>query len=350
MEINSKEIDSNTDQIYLKKALKYYLKLKNIKNDKVGLKLANHAIINLSKIKSKDKYNDILKETEQYCNNYIKNTVEEKSLENISYENLIKLINEADIINIKKFKIPLEHLYKYDDEGLTPLHLCIKLGDTSMLKYLLNNNISINTINKKGNTLLEYSCLCQDPNMINFLTEYGSNIKKNIFLRDEDIKLQLKTNNLDVACVSKMMLMNSYKKKLKPELEILKDYVNFDKLCGFGNFTVNNVMIGIGQSLEKQHLSTYIEILKEELKDFSEKKNKPIYCYQNEMEVIIYNLIPFIKYNFNLSQENIFMMELYYLKKKFNKKDLVSIIFERYIDKIATENFIGLQIKKVLNI
>ena len=27
------------------------------------------------------------------------------------------------------------------------------------------------------------------------------------------------------------------------------------------------------------------------------------------MEVVVYNLVPFIKYNFNISQENVFMME-----------------------------------------
>mgnify|MGYP001196030024 CR=1 FL=1 len=342
------EIDINKDNIHIKKVLKYYLKLKNKKNDNDGVKLANHVLLNLSKIKTKDKYNDILKETEEYCNNYIKNTVDEKNEKNITYKKLIEIIKSADIINIKKYTIKNEFLYKFDDEGLTPLHLCIKLGDTSILKYLLNNNISVNTINKKGYTLLEYACLNKDPNMIHFLIDHGSIMKKNIFLRDKDIKIQLKTNNIDVACVFKIMLMNSYKKELKPEIESLKKYLNFDELCGLGNFTLRNILIGIGHSLNKESLDNYILIVEEELLDYG--KNNLIFCYQDKKEVIVYNLIPFINYKFNISQENVFMMELYYLKKKFNKKDLVTIIFEKYINKLAPEKFIGLQVKKVLNI
>tara|TARA_B110000977_G_C11056311_1_gene484211 strand:+ start:128 stop:1159 length:1032 start_codon:yes stop_codon:yes gene_type:complete len=342
------ETDFNKDNVHIKKVLKYYLKLKNKKNEKDGMKLANHALLNLSKIKTKDKYNEILKETEEYCNNYIKNTIEEQNYRDITYKKLIEIIKSADIINIRKYCIKNEFLYKFDDEGLTPLHLCIKLGDTSILKYLLNNNVSVNTINKKGNTLLEYACLNKDPNMIHFLTEHGSRIKKNIFLRDKDIKIQLKINNIDVACVFKIMLMNSYKKKLKPEMELLKKYLNFDELCGLGNFTLTNILIGIGHSLNKESLDNYISIVDEELSDYG--KNNLIFCYQDKKEVIVYNLIPFIKYDFNISQENVFMMELYFLKKRFNKKDLVSVIFEKYINKLAPENFIGLQVKKVLNI
>lgn len=342
------EIDSTNDQVFLKKALKYYLKLKHNLKDKTGIKLANHALKNLSKIKIKDKYNEIVKETEEYCNNYLKNTVEDNTKIDITYEKLIEIINNADIINLKKCNIKIEYLNKYDDEGLTPLHLCVKLGDMSMLKYLLENNISINIINKKGNTLLEYACLSKDPNMINFLTDHGSIIKKNIFLRDKNIKIHLRTNNLDVACISKIMLINSYKKTLNSKFFVLKKYINFEDFCGFGNFTIKNVMIGIGESLNEDSLQNYIEILNEELNDYN--KNKAIYCYQDKMEVVVYNLVPFIKYNFNISQENVFMMEFFFLKKKFNKKDLVSIIFNKYINKLAPENFIGLQVKKVLNI
>ena len=142
--------------------------------------------------------------------------------------------------------------------------------------------------------------------------------------------------------------MNSYKKELKPEIESLKKYLNFDELCGLGNFTLRNILIGIGHSLNKESLDNYILIVEEELLDYG--KNNLIFCYQDKKEVIVYNLIPFINYKFNISQENVFMMELYYLKKKFNKKDLVTIIFEKYINKLAPEKFIGLQVKKVLNI
>ena len=151
------ELESN-DQTYSKKALKYYLQLKKISDDKIGLKLANHSLKNISKITNKKLHRDIIEETEEYCQNFIKST-EINSLKSINYNELIEIIRTADLLKINNCKIDKKDLYIFDSEGLTPLHLCIKLGDSKMLEYLLNNNISINLINREGNTLLEYACL-----------------------------------------------------------------------------------------------------------------------------------------------------------------------------------------------
>ena len=182
--------------------------------------------------------------------------------------------------------------------------------------------------------------------MVKFLTNHGALIKKNLFLRDKQVKIRLKTNNLDSACISKIMLMNSYKKKLKPEFEILKKHIKFSDICGFGNFTIENLLIGISHSIDDDSLKTYLDIILEEL---SFDIRDELFCYKNKVEVLIYNLIPFIDYEFNVTQENAYLMELYFLKKKYNKKSLIDILFKSYIGNLVPEDFIGVQIKKIIN-
>ena len=341
-------MELNENNIYLKKALKYYLKLKSSQNEKHGLEYASRTLENISKIKNKEYFKDIIEETENYCNNYIKNTIIEDNY--LEYDMIIKYIDEGNIIKIKKAHIKKEDILKFDDEGNTLLHYCVKIGDYGILKILLENDVSINTINKNGNTLIEYAVLSSDPNMIKFLTEYGSNIKKNLFLRDKinnkKLAFKLKTDNIDVACIVKQLLIKSYNNKLDERFNKMKDIIDFNINCGLGNFTIENIMIGIGVILDDISINTYIEIILEELK---EGIGSEIYCYNNVMEIIIYNLMPFYEdYKFNLSHENLFLQEFYFLKKRYNKKQLMDKLFENYIDKLMPENFIGIQIKKIL--
>lgn len=341
-------MELSENNIYLKKALKYYLKLKSSNNEKHGLEYASRTLENISKIKNIEHFRDIVEETENYCNNYIKNTIMEDNY--LEYKMIIKYIDEGNIIKIKNSNIRKEDLLKFDYNGDTILHYCIKLGDYGILKILLENDVSINTINKNGNTLIEYAVLLSDPNMIKFLTDYGSNIKKNLFLRDK-IKnkksiFKLKTDNIDVACIVKQLLIKSYNNKINEKFNKLKDLVDFNINCGFGNFTLENILIGISVILDDDIIDTYIEIILEEIKDGIGNK---IYCYNDMMEIIIYNLMPFYDdYEFNLSHENLFLQEFYFLKKRYNKKHLMDKLFENYIDKLMPENFIGIQIKKIL--
>ena len=338
----------NQDNIYLKKALKYYLKLKeNENNESKGLGFANKSLSYIQQIKDKKKYISVIEETEEYCNNYIKlSAIPTQSKKHLQYDEILEFIKKGDLKSFDNVTISPKDLTKNNGDGITPLHLCVELGDTTILKKLLNYDVSINTINSKGNTLIEYACLCGDPNMVKFLTNHGALIKKNLFLRDKQVKIRLKTNNLDCACISKLMLMNSYKKKLKPKFEILKKYIKFEDICGFGNFTVENLLIGIGHSIDDVSLETYLNIILEELA--YDIKNE-LFCYKNKVEVLIYNLLPFIEYKFNITQENVYLMELYFLKKKYNKKYLIDILFKSYIGNLVPEDFIGVQIKKIIN-
>tara|TARA_B110000908_G_C10262171_1_gene460180 strand:- start:2456 stop:3481 length:1026 start_codon:yes stop_codon:yes gene_type:complete len=337
-------LDNSLDNIYLKKALKYYLKLKENK-EKGGIPFAHKSLDYIKKIKNKKKYDKVLQETEEYCNIYLKNSAINHTVD-IDYNQLFKIIENGNLELFDKIKLNNKDIIKNNEDGLTPLHYCIKVGDTSILKKLLLYDVSINTINSRGNTLIEYACLCNDPNMINFLTKHGAVIKKNLFLRDKKVKIKLKTNNLDCACICKIMIMNSYQKDINEIFNKIKKLVDFETLCGFGNFTIKQLLIGIGESLDETSLSTYIDILVEEL---SYELQDQLFCYKNKVEVLIYNLIPFIEYKFNITQENIFLMELYFLKKKFNKKKLIELLFEKYIEKLVPEDFLGIQIKKIIN-
>ena len=339
----------NQDNIYLKKALKYFLKLKeNETNDKKGVGFANKSLSYLNQIKNKAKYNEIINETEDYCNNYIKYSAVpivniKKTLE---YNEIFDIIKKGDLAAFDNITLNPKDLVKNNGDGMTPLHLCVEVGDTTILKKLLDYDVSINTINSKGNTLIEYACLCGDPNMVKFLTNHGALIKKNLFLRDKQVKIKLKTNNLDSACICKIMLMNSYKKKIKYEFKELKKNINFNSLCGFGNFTIENLLIGISHSIDDISLKNYLDIVLEEL---SYDLNDELFCYKNKVEVLIYNLVPFIEYEFNITQENVFLMELYFLKKRYSKKCLIDILFDRYVGNLVPEDFIGVQIKKIIN-
>lgn len=338
----------NKDDIYLKKALKYFLKLKeNETNERKGLGFANKSLSYINLIKNKKKYHNIIDETEDYCNNYIKySAVPIVKKQPLEFNKIFDVIKKGDLTVFDNIILNPNDLVKNNGDGITPLHLCVEVGDTTILKKLLNYDVSINTINSKGNTLIEYACLCGDPNMVKFLTSHGALIKKNLFLRDNQVKIKLKTNNLDCACICKIMLMNSYKQILKPELSELKKKVNFNDLCGFGNFTIKNLLIGISHSIDDISLKSYLNIILEELsydlKDY-------IFCYKNNVEVLVYNLVPFIEYKFNITQENTFLMELYFLKKKYNKKYLIDILFDRYVENLVPEDFIGVQIKKIIN-
>lgn len=357
MDQNKDFIDKNKDKdkVNLKKALKSYLKIKeNLKNEKISLFYANKTLEYIEKI-SDNKYEDILQETEEYCKNYILNTQEKNSkkpnyTEFLDFNKIFEYIDNGDLEKIKKSKINKKDLTKFNKDGLTPLHYCIKNGDVRILKELLYNEVSLNTIDNNGNTLLEYACLSNDPNVIKFLTSHGTNLKKNIFLRDNEIKLKLRLDNLDVACIVKLMIISSYKKKLDNRLEFLKEHLDFNKYCGLGEFTIEHLIIGIGESLKKkgdEYLITFIDIIKEELQ-YTIKDN--IYCYKNKIELLIYNLVPFIDYQFNLTQENLYLNELRFIIKKFKKDKLYEKLYEDYIDKLVTEDFLGIQLKKIFNL
>ena len=94
----------------------------------------------------------------------------------------------------------------YNENGSTPLHVCIKNGDTTILKKFLKNGESIDLNDKNGHSLLEYACELKDPNLITFLISHGSNPKKHLFFRENNKDCKMLTNDIDLANLIKICL------------------------------------------------------------------------------------------------------------------------------------------------
>ena len=338
----------------LKKALKSYLKAKEIndENSENSMKYIYQCLKYINKLREENldsKYKSILKETEDECHNMLNESLYIQNNEStVNSEEIFKEIEKGNLEFFKNNNFSKKQLNTINDDGDTPLHYCIKQGDVSILKILLTFNTSINCVNKDGHTLLELACLCKDPNCINFLINHGANMEKSLYLRNGEVKLHLKINNLDVACIVKILLLKSYKKEINPKLYILKNYFNFEELCGLGNFKYSNLIIGLGEILDDK-IDNYLEIILDELK-YPIKNH--LGCYENKLEILIYNLVPFIDYKFNITSENIVVKELQYiiLKNKYNKKKILDNIWNDYIKlKLVNDNYLGIQLNKIYN-
>ena len=181
------------------KYLKSYLTAKKYYNSDIDksfdyLKLCVKILddIKENNIKINDEYINIVNETETECckvlNNVIYKTLEKPICNKlISTDNeLFEIIETGSIHNLKKYNYGEINFNIYNEFGLTPLHYAIKFGDTNFLKKSFILGGKIDQTNKYGHTLLEYACLEKDPNMINFLLVYGSNMKKHLLFRDNN--------------------------------------------------------------------------------------------------------------------------------------------------------------------
>ena len=139
----------------------------------------------------------------------------------------IKLVNNKKCIDIEIFNpieqgdlnaITMSESYSnyniFNDEGSTPLHVCIKNGDTTILKEFLKNGAKIDLNNKNGNTLLEYACQLKDPNLITFLVKHGSSPKKHIFFRDDNKDCKMSNNDIDLSNILKIILKNGAENRI----------------------------------------------------------------------------------------------------------------------------------------
>ena len=179
----------------VKKCLKSYLVAKKYYNDDIdkSYQYFKQCKILLEQLKKNKKTIDdnILEETEIECNKYISNVILnyiEKPIININTncENniLFNMIEEGNIDYLKNLKYGDINFNIYNSQGLTPLHYATKYGDMTFIKYALKLGASIDQTNIYGNTLLEFACLEKDPNMINFLLEYGASMQKHLIFRE----------------------------------------------------------------------------------------------------------------------------------------------------------------------
>lgn len=355
----------NTNET-LKKIIKYYFKFK--KDKETSTEISNNMLINLEKILIN--INNISKENfeeNKLYVNYIKNYV----IKNIDYIINISLIKNSILIDNSIFKLVtegninainlLENKYSfniYDSNGNTPLHNCILLGDNNMLKEFLKKGENIDIVNKKGHTLLEFACLQKDPNIIIFLLNYGANMKKHLFFRKNNNML-LKINDIDLANILKICLKNYQKNIDDVNLDFLLNYIDPNEEIGINDIKFKDFIIFLRSFLSNipiESQKTIINIWKEEL---SYQTTNKFGCPDSKLELILFNLVPFIEYPFNISNKNILINELIFIIKKINYENnylidknffiiLINKIWKDYKD-IISYDYLGILIFQIFN-
>jgi len=310
----------------------------------------------------------------QFIKNYCKRIINEQFENNLYIDN--KLISNNIFTPVEEGNldgISITESYNnfkiYNDEGLTPLHVCIKNGDTSILKRFLKSGESIDLNNKNGHTLLEYACELKDPNLISFLITHGSNPKKHILFRENIKDCKMLTNDIDLANIIKICLQKGALIKNENQIRKSSDIKDkFKKLClknisedyhvGLGDLTFKifyNFFEDTVFSLDEDTMKSYIDIIEEE---FNYSLMNKLGCPNNKFEVLMINLVPFIEYDYSISTKFVILNELIYtikyifdknnmkVDKKFNEK-LLNKVWKEYKE-IISFDFIGTNLSLLL--
>ena len=347
------------------KYLKSYLTAKKYCNSDIDksfdyLKLCVKILddIKENNIKINDEYINIVNETETECckvlNNVIYKTLEKPICNKlISTDNeLFDIIETGSIHNLKKYNYGEINFNIYNEYGLTPLHYAIKFGDTNFLKKSFILGAKIDQTNKYGHTLLEYACLEKDPNMINFLLVYGSNMKKHLLFRDNNNFFN-NGSQIDIIILEQLIMNTTIIYNDVKYLNFIFNYIDENINISLEIPELNNITVSKNKIIIKDLIiklenflnniddisrDTYINIIKEEL------NNELLFklgCPINKLEILLYNLCPFINYN-NLSLDWLISLEIKYIilkilknKLKINipelKNELSIILYESYI-------------------
>ena len=308
----------------------------------------------LSIIENKEKYKDILKDTETECNKMITLTVEqsiEKSVPHISQLNLFNLIEIGNVDELKKIKSHHLNFHIYDEMGNTPLHKAVKFGDTTFIKCCLKLGCPVDIVNKEGFSLLEYACLERDPNMINFLLKNGADMKKHLFFRDGEKKHIQRQNYMDIAIIIKLILLHEPIEDIK-DIVFLFNYFKENELIGFNEITYNEFFKHLQSLLNKLSLESkesYLSLIRDELV-FPLKSS--LECPNNKLELLLVYLAPFINYDFNLSIDWCIHIELKYFfirllkeSQKINEKEkniVLTYVWDNYVKtNLIEDDYLG---------
>ena len=321
----------------------------------------------------------IITETETECCKYLTFTMEktlETPLQIETHEQnneLFKMIEEGNIDKLKNYTYGEINFKIYNNGGLTPLHYAINFGDTKFIKIAFLLGAKIDITNKYGHTLLEYACLEKDPNLIAFLLNYGANMQKHLLFRDNN-RFFNNGHEIDICLLEKLILSIENNNQYH-YLDFVYSYINEDDTINLGvvneydNTKFENKMYikclinklnCLINTFDKESRDTYIDILNEELKyNLVFKLGCPI----NKLEIILYNLVPFITniYNNNLSLSWLISLEVKFIllnilknKKKINimelKKELSNLLYDKYIkDNIISKGLLQIIVLQWFN-
>ena len=407
---------------YFKKLIKHYLDLKKYESNKNGRSIdiqeyilkINKILDNISKLSSdniisvnednlessiiesidsnnfgtENNFNNILSYIKKYCMNRINIVFDESlNIENKVINNNIFVPIEEGNLEAISISESFTNFRIYDDNGMTPLHACIKNGDTTILKKFLKSGESIDLNNKEGHTLLEYACELRDPNLISFLILHGSNPKKHLFFRENNKDCKMLTNDIDLANMIKICLQigalsknrklpkdareklfynindnsveNSENKKIYEDKlrKLCFSRINEDHIVGLGNLEFNNFFEFYCRTLfnlDEELFVSYLDIISDE---FNFELNNRLGCPSDYFEILIIYLFPYIKYDFNISTKFIVINELVFavrficeknhlkLNNKYYEK-LMNKLWKDYRD-ILSFDFIGINLSNI---
>jgi len=348
--------------ILIKKCIKNYLSGKKLykKDMSKSLEYFKESLLILENLKTNHKevtkkHSKLLEESETECYKLMSKHIDTISTIKISeptsnLEILLKALECGDLDTIKN----IDYInFKEEVNNNTILHWAIIIGDTTALKILFKKGGRIDTTNTHGHTLLEKACIEQDPNVINFLSLFGANMKKHIFFRDGKIKFINYCDSIDISILLKLIFTTKSRvvnEKIKNKLKTIIEFINIDEKINFNNYTYKhlfNALFLFLNTIPEEYALTYIDIINEELL-FNFKNN--LGCPRNKIEVILINLVPFIDYPFNLSIDWLISLEIKYLILKLIKYpnfkvELMNSVWDRYIKtELLAEDYIGILI------
>ncbi len=341
------EIDTNNKKVL--KCLKSYLTAKkyyesdiekSLEYFKQCIKILND--FKEANVKVTENLVGIIDETETECSKYITQaittTIDKPNIKKVKSPDadneLFELIEMGDIHKLKSYDYGDIDFNIINDYGLTPLHCAIRFGDTSFLRQAFKLGAGIDQANKFGHTLLEYACLEKDPNMINFLTAYGADMKKHLEFR-EGKKYFNKTNYIDIALLEKKIMESSNVSNwnikhlswifnfLKPEDEIDISFCNpTNSTIPIKPITIRELIIKLDLMIENftpESRNTYIDIIKDELSHTLAFK---LGCPLKPLEILLCNLVPFLEEPFSLKINWIISLEVKFLILKILKNKI----------------------------
>ena len=179
-----------------------------------------------------------------------------------------------------------------------------------------------------------------------------------LFLMMDPGLMQVNSNDIDTALLLKLC-MKTKNEKITCDLRFLLKYIDADLEIGINNITFGKFLIPLSHlvsSLNEDSQKSLLSIWKEEL---SFNLTNKLGCPNNSLELILINLVPFIDFEYNLSNRNVVTNELLYTIKKKCKENnyildddfhrlLINKIWIDYKD-ILPYDFIGIILSHIFS-